>query len=394
MGSPQTRSQNDPPRPPETWILTGGAGFIGSNLVRLVRRRRPEVALVVVDKLTYAGSLDNLADLEGGLSTSPGAPGATRLARLDIADATAIGALFDEVRPTHVLNLAAESHVDRSIDDPGDFVRTNIQGTYVLLEAFRRLHAGGSPPGGGSGRFLQVSTDEVYGSLGATGFFTEETPLAPNSPYSASKASADMLVRAYHHTYGLPTITTNCSNNYGPNQLPEKLIPLMTLNALEGRPLPIYGDGRNVRDWIYVEDHCAGILAALERGRPGETYALGASTERSNRDIVDAICRLCEAIRPAADNDKLRAAGHARYEDLIRFVEDRPGHDRRYAIDATKACEELGWAPRHGFDEALAQTVRWYAERLGHGALSGRAEADVRARRGLGDGAGAQPDRA
>ncbi len=384
-------SQPDSPDSPEAWILTGGAGFIGSNLVRLLRRERPEVALVVVDKLTYAGSLENLVGLDGGLSTQPGEPGATRLAQIDIADAEAIGALFDEVQPTHVLNLAAESHVDRSIDDPGEFIRTNIQGTYVLLEAFRRLHVGQSPAPRRSGRFLQVSTDEVYGSLGETGYFTEETPVAPNSPYSASKASADMLVRAYHHTYGLQTITTNCSNNYGPNQLPEKLIPLMALNALEGRALPIYGDGRNVRDWIFVEDHCAGILAALERGRAGETYAFGASTERSNREIVDAICRLCEKIRPAAQNEKLRAGGHARYEDLIQFVEDRPGHDRRYAIDAARARDELGWSPAHTFDDALERTVGWYAERLGKGALPGASQSDVRARRGLSTGSTETP---
>jgi len=367
----------------ETWLLTGGAGFIGSNLVRLIVRTRPEVDLVIVDKLTYAGSLDNLAGLEGGLATSPSESGRTRFARIDIADASAVDELFDETRPARVLNLAAESHVDRSIDDPGAFVRTNIQGTHVLLEAFRRLQSGEA----GSGRFLQVSTDEVYGSLGETGFFTEETPLAPNSPYSASKASADLLVRAYHHTYGLDTITTNCSNNYGPYQLPEKLIPLMTLNALEGKPLPVYGDGANVRDWIFVEDHCAGILAALDRGRAGETYAFGASTERSNREIVAGICERCEAILPAAENQKLRTAGHSRYEDLVLFVEDRPGHDRRYAIDASKARRELGWIPETEFDRALDLTVRWYADRLANETLPGQTAADVRARRGLATGA-------
>jgi dTDP-glucose 4,6-dehydratase len=335
-------------------LLTGGAGFIGCNLVRLILDQRPEIHLVVLDKLTYAGSLENLRDLppDANLTFLEG----------DIASSDMVREAFEVHRPQCVLNLAAESHVDRSIDEPAAFIETNIRGTFELLEASRALHACGTAAEHETFRFLQVSTDEVYGSLDATGYFTEETPYAPNSPYSASKASADLLVRAYHHTYGLPTITTNCSNNYGFYQLPEKLIPLVTLNALDGKPLPIYGDGGNVRDWIFVEDHCAGILRALEGGRLGEQYAFGGECERSNLQVVQGICEVLEKLRPAAGNPALTSQGIASYEELITFVEDRPGHDRRYAIDSSKAARELDWRPAHEFESGLEQTVAWYLD--------------------------------
>jgi dTDP-glucose 4,6-dehydratase len=335
----------------DTILVTGGAGFIGCNFVRLVLAET-DARVVVLDKLTYAGSLESLADV----LTDP------RLVFVqgDIADRREVRRVFAEHRPTAVVNFAAESHVDRSIEDASAFIQTNLVGAFELLDAARRHLADGH--GAGSFRFLHVSTDEVYGSLGATGAFTETTPYAPNSPYAASKAGADHLVRAYHETHGLPALVTNCSNNYGPYQFPEKLIPLMILNALEGRPLPIYGDGGNVRDWIYVEDHCRGVLAALRSGRPGEKYNLGGRSERTNLEIVDTICDLLEAARPAASNPALRAAGAASYRDLKKFVADRPGHDRRYAIDDSKARGELGWAPRHDLTSGLRETVRWYLE--------------------------------
>jgi len=270
--------------------------------------------------------------------------------------------VFREHRPSAVVNFAAESHVDRSIDGPRDFVQTNLVGTFELLEATRVWLAEQEDGAREAFRFVHVSTDEVYGSLGPDGRFTEDTPYAPSSPYSASKAGADHLVRAYHRTYGLPTVVTNCSNNYGPFQFPEKLIPLMILNALEGRPLPIYGDGGNVRDWLYVGDHCAGILAALHRGRPGASYNFGGDSERTNLEIVDTICALLERERPAAQNPALARAGLGAYTDLKTFVPDRPGHDRRYAIDATRARTRLGWTPSHDLDSGLTETVRWYLE--------------------------------
>jgi dTDP-glucose 4,6-dehydratase len=333
----------------ETLLVTGGAGFIGCNFVRLALAET-EARVVVLDKLTYAGSLESLA----GVLDHP----RLRFVPGDIADRADVRRLFAEERPAAVVNFAAESHVDRSIDEPGVFVRTNIVGAFELLEAAR-----GYVKEGASGfRFLHVSTDEVYGSLGPTGAFTETTPYAPNSPYAASKAGADHLVRAYHETYGLPTLLTNCSNNYGPYQFPEKLIPLMVLNALEGKPLPIYGDGGNVRDWLYVEDHCRGILTVLRQGRPGEKYNLGGRSERTNLQIVDTLCDLLETVRPAAANPALASRGIASYRDLKTFVTDRPGHDRRYAIDDAKIRAELGWEPRHDFSSGLAATVRWYAE--------------------------------
>jgi dTDP-glucose 4,6-dehydratase len=317
-----------------TLLITGGAGFIGSNLVHYALAHTAD-RLVIVDKLTYAGSLLNL---EGAVGTPR-----VVFVKADIADEAAIARVFEEHKPDAVLNLAAETHVDRSIDSPRPFVDTNIVGTLVLLEAARKFK---------TGRFLHVSTDEVYGTLGPDGLFSEETPYAPNSPYAASKASADHLVRAYFHTYNLPVLITNCSNNYGPRQFPEKLIPLMVLNALDGRPLPIYGDGANVRDWLHVDDHCSGILLVLARGRVGEKYNIGGGNERTNLQVVDAICDALDALRPQEKSRK----------SLKTFVPDRPGHDRRYAIDATKIRRELGWAPRHGFEDGLRETARWYLE--------------------------------
>jgi dTDP-glucose 4,6-dehydratase len=363
--------------PTTTWLVTGGAGFIGSSFVRLAVRRGATV--VNLDKLTYAGNADNLADL----ARDP----RHVFVHGDIVDAALVRGLLAQHRPAAIVNLAAESHVDRSIDAPGAFVRTNIEGTYVLLEAARH-HVRSLPADEASRfRFLHVSTDEVYGSLGPEGRFTEDTAYAPSSPYAASKAAADHLVRSYFHTYGLATITTNCSNNFGPYQFPEKLIPLMILNALEGKPLPVYGDGRNVRDWIYVEDHCEAVALALERGRAGRTYNIGADNERANLDIVERLCAAIEDCAPAASNPALARAGVRAYRDLIRFVADRPGHDRRYAIDSARARAELGWSPRHSFDEALAKTVRWY---LDHRGWCERISSGVyrRERLGLGSGGG------
>jgi dTDP-glucose 4,6-dehydratase len=332
-----------------TIVVTGGAGFIGSNFVR-VALRRPDTQVVVVDKLTYAGHRESLTGLD---------PSRCRLEVGDIADRELVRRVYEESRPDWVVNFAAESHVDRSIDGPRDFIEANIVGAFEMLDGARRYCEAGAPPGF---RFLHVSTDEVYGSLGATGLFRETTPYAPNSPYAASKAAADHLVRAYHETYGLPAVLTNCSNNYGPYQFPEKLIPLMVLNALEGKDLPIYGDGGNVRDWLFVEDHCDGILLVLEKGELGRKYNIGGGNERTNVEIVDRICATLEELRPAADNAALRARGMASYADLKRFVKDRPGHDRRYAIDATRIREELGWQARFDFDGGIRETVRWYLD--------------------------------
>ena len=317
-----------------TLLITGGAGFIGSNLVHYALAHTAD-RLVIVDKLTYAGSLLNLE----------GAIGNPRVVfvQADIADEGEMARVFAEHTPDAVLNLAAETHVDRSIDSPRPFIETNVVGTLVLLEAARKFR---------TKRFLHVSTDEVYGTLGDDGLFTEETPYAPNSPYAASKASADHLVRAYFHTYQMPVVITNCSNNYGPRQFPEKLIPLMVLNALDGRPLPIYGDGGNVRDWLHVDDHCAGLLLVLARGRVGEKYNIGGGSERTNLQVVDGICDVLDGLHPQAKSHK----------SLKTFVPDRPGHDRRYAIDATKIRRELGWSPRHTFEDGLRETARWYLD--------------------------------
>jgi dTDP-glucose 4,6-dehydratase len=327
-----------------TLLVTGGAGFIGSNLVHYALDHTAH-RIVIVDKLTYAGSLLNL---ERPLKNPRVA-----FVQADIEDRDAMASVFATHRPDGVLNLAAETHVDRSIDSPRPFIDTNIVGTFVLLETARTFMASLGPAARDAFRFLHVSTDEVYGTLGDDGLFSEETAYAPNSPYAASKASADHLVRAYGHTYGLPVLITNCSNNYGPLQFPEKLIPLMILNAVDGRPLPIYGDGANVRDWLHVEDHCEGIMLVLAKGRTGEKYNVGGGNERTNLQIVDRICDVLDELRPKADS----------HRTLKTFVPDRPGHDRRYAIDATKIRRELAWTPRHTFESGLRETVVWY---LGH----------------------------
>jgi dTDP-glucose 4,6-dehydratase len=327
-----------------TLLITGGAGFIGSNLVHYALDHTSD-RLVIVDKLTYAGSLLNI---ERALKDAR-----VTFVQADIADADAMARVFAETQPDAVVNLAAETHVDRSIDGPRPFIDTNITGTFVLLEAARRHLASLEDEAARQAfRFLHVSTDEVYGTLGESGQFNEETPYAPNSPYAASKASADHLVRAYGQTYGLPALITNCSNNYGPFQFPEKLIPLMILNALDGRPLPVYGDGGYVRDWLHVEDHAAGMLLVLRDGRAGEKYNIGGGNERTNLEIVDGICDLVDAARPGAASRRA----------LKTFVPDRPGHDRRYAIDASKIRRELGWTPRHTFETGLRETVHWYLE--------------------------------
>ena len=333
--------------------MTGGAGFIGSNFVRQAFATTLN-RLIVFDSLTYAGHLESIEDLFADDRVS--------FVRGDIADRDAVRALFSEHRPQAIVNFAAESHVDRSIDGPGDFVRTNVTGTFELLEASRALVATLSEEEREAFRFLHVSTDEVYGSLGETGAFREDTPYAPNSPYSATKAAADHLVRAWHETYGLPTLITNCSNNYGPYQFPEKLIPLMIMNALEGKKLPIYGDGGNIRDWLFVTDHCDAILAVLKKGKVGEKYNVGGNSERTNLQVVDALCAAIEAERPARGNPALGDQGLEAYTDLKTFVKDRPGHDRRYAIDASKIRRELGFEPKHAFESGLRLTVRWYLD--------------------------------
>jgi len=327
-------------------LVTGGAGFIGSNFVLdwLAVEGTP---IVNLDKLTYAGNIRNLASLESDARHL--------FVRGDIGDGELVARLLNEHRPRAIVHFATESHVDRSIHGPAEFVETNVVGTLGLLEAARAYWARMPAAEREGFRFLHVSTDEVYGSLEATDpAFSETTPYAPNSPYAASKAASDHLVRAYHHTYGLPTVTTNCSNNYGPFQFPEKLIPLVIVNALAGKPLPIYGDGRNVRDWLYVNDHCEAIRIALARGTPGETYNIGGSAERANVDVVTSICAIL---------DELHREG-APHKNLIEYVTDRPGHDRRYAIDATKITRELGWSPKERFETGLRSTVAWYLDHM------------------------------
>jgi dTDP-glucose 4,6-dehydratase len=326
----------------QTLLVTGGAGFIGGNFV--LGAVAHGLRVVNLDKLTYAGNLDTLASLDGNPDHV--------FIHGDIGDRALVSRLLAEHRPNAIINFAAESHVDRSIDGPAAFVETNVVGTLNLLECARDYWRELEPPVREAFRFLHVSTDEVYGSLGDSGAFTENTPYAPNSPYSASKASSDHLVRAFHHTYGLPTLTTNCSNNYGPYQFPEKLIPLVLQKALAGESLPVYGDGRNVRDWLYVGDHCAAISGVLEAGRIGETYNVGGNAERENIQVVKTLCALLDARRPLAN-------GRTR-ESLITFVKDRPGHDRRYAIDASRIRSELGWAPAESFESGIARTVDWY----------------------------------
>jgi len=339
-----------------------------------------DARVVVVDKLTYAGNLASLEDVARHPRYA--------FVLADIADGGALAEIFRAHRPTALLNFAAETHVDRSIDGPSAFIQTNLVGTFELLEAARQHLADQQTAVRRAFRFLHVSTDEVYGTLGPTGAFCETTPYAPNSPYSASKAGADHLVRAYRETYGLPTLITNCSNNYGPYQYPEKLLPLAVLNAIEGKPLPIYGDGGNVRDWLYVEDHCEGILLALERGQPGEKYNIGGGNERTNLEIVDALCAELERQLPARANGAL--AGVAGYAALKTFVPDRPGHDRRYAIDASRIRRELGWRPAHDLASGLAATVRWY---LAHRDWCQAVQAGRYARERLGLGLAAEPSR-
>ncbi len=330
-------------------LVTGGAGFIGANFVRHMMESTEEVKIIVLDSLTYAGNLDNLSGLNAAR---------LKFVKGDITDASLVESLFEKEKIDAVVNFAAESHVDRSILGPAAFVETNIMGTFVLLEAARK--AWNSPEALESARFVHVSTDEVYGSLGETGYFTEETPYSPNSPYSASKASSDHLVRAYFHTYGLPVLTTNCSNNYGPYQFPEKLIPLMVLNALEGKPLPVYGDGKNVRDWLYVTDHCKAIEAVLDRGRLGETYNIGGRCEMQNIEIVNLVCSEVDFLVELDEGLALRYPYEEPRKALIKYVTDRPGHDRRYAIDCQKIETELGWKPEVTFEEGMKQTIEWY----------------------------------
>lgn len=327
-----------------TWLVTGGAGFIGGNFVLDAVKRG--VRIVNFDALTYAGNLDTLSSLQGNPEHV--------FVQGDIGDRALVDRLLAEHQPDAVINFAAESHVDRSIDGPAAFVQTNVVGTLGLLESVRDYWKSLEGSKRDGFRFLHVSTDEVYGTLGDTGKFTETTPYAPNSPYSASKAASDHLVRAFHHTYGLPVLTTNCSNNYGPYHFPEKLIPLVIARALAGEPLPVYGDGKQVRDWLFVTDHCEAILTVLAKGRLGETYNVGGNSEKQNIEVVKAICALLDEKRPRAD-------GKPR-ESQITYVTDRPGHDRRYAIDASKLRDELGWEPAYTFERGISETVDWYLD--------------------------------
>ncbi len=329
-------------------LVTGGCGFIGSNFVRLALRRLPDCRVINLDKLTYAGNPLSLADIEHDPRY--------RFVKGDICDAKLVERLFSEERIDTVIHFAAESHVDRSIAAPDEFIQTNIVGTFTLLEAARMAWLSGSKfRTQNSTLFLHVSTDEVYGSLGETGYFSETTPYDPRSPYSASKASSDHLVSAYNHTYGLPTLITNCSNNYGPYQFPEKLIPLIINNARNGKELPVYGDGKNIRDWLYVVDHCEAILSVLSSGKTGETYNIGGNSEKQNIEVVETICDIL-------DEETGRLPDGQPRRTLIRFVKDRPGHDRRYAIDASKISRELGWNPSVRFEEGIRQTIKWYLE--------------------------------
>ena len=327
----------------KTILVTGGLGFIGSNFIRMLLSQNHCDLVINLDKQTYAGNPENLQEFEGSNNY--------KFIQADICDREAVAEALSKYQVDAIVNFAAESHVDRSIDGPEPFVQTNVVGTLRLLEATKSYLSNSTSEKKESFRFLHVSTDEVYGSLTLSDpAFSESTPCAPNSPYSASKASADHLVRAYHHTFGLPVLTTNCSNNYGPYQFPEKLIPLMILNACEGKTLPIYGDGSNIRDWLHVEDHCSGILAVLTKGRVGETYCIGGASEKTNLEVLDALCEILDDLQP-------KGAPHSQ---LKTFVKDRPGHDQRYAIDFSKIENELGWQPSYTFKEGIKQTVEWY----------------------------------
>lgn len=331
----------------KTFLITGGAGFIGSNFIRYIIDQK-NIMAINLDKLTYAGNLESLLDIERNQNYL--------FVKGDINDRELVSSILKKYKPQVIVNFAAESHVDRSIDGPASFIQTNVVGTFELLEAtlgfWRDLEAADKE----TFRFLHVSTDEVYGSLGEDGYFTEESPYAPNSPYSASKAASDHLVRAYYHTYGLPVITTNCSNNYGPYQFPEKLIPLMIMNALDNKALPVYGDGLNIRDWLYVADHCSAIFRVINKGRIGETYNIGGNYEKTNLEVVKEICGLLDIIRPKTDGKS--------YLEQITFVKDRPGHDRRYAIDSSKIKEELNWIPNETFITGIEKTIYWYLDNL------------------------------
>ena len=328
----------------QTWLVTGGAGFIGGNFIlqQVLDKKRN---IINLDKLTYAGNLDTLAQLDNNENYT--------FVQGDIGDNDLVAKLIEKHQPDAIVNFAAESHVDRSIDAPDDFITTNILGTFNLLKHALNYYKSLTDDKKDNFRFLHVSTDEVYGSLGDTGLFTETTPYSPNSPYSASKASSDHLVRAYHHTYGLPVLTTNCSNNYGPFQFPEKLIPLIINKALNFEPLPVYGDGKNIRDWLYVEDHCSAIETVINKGKVGEVYNVGGNEEKQNIQVVHALCDILDELRPVP--------GKCR-RDLVTYVTDRPGHDQRYAIDSSKLQSQLGWAPSESFKSGIRKTVQWYLD--------------------------------
>lgn len=330
-------------------IVTGAAGFIGSALARLLLKET-DCSVLVVDKLTYAGVPESLKEVGLDPTTLTSANPKLEFLKADICDQEAMDAAFERFQPDTIFHLAAESHVDRSIDGPGEFIRTNVTGTATLLQAALKYWKAGHP----DFVFQHISTDEVYGTLGETGYFTEKTPYSPHSPYSASKASSDHLVRAWHDTYGMPIRITNCSNNYGPYHFPEKLIPLVILNCLDGKPLPVYGKGANVRDWLFVEDHARALMLVNEKGANGETYNVGGHNERTNLEVVKTICSIMDELRPRADGSK--------YESLITYVTDRPGHDLRYAIDPSKLMNELGWKPRENFETGIKKTVQWYLD--------------------------------
>jgi len=335
-------------------LVTGGAGFIGSNFARMALNK--EHSVLVLDLLTYAGHEATLNDLKNNPNFE--------FIKGDVAYGKLVKNLFFSKQPDAIVHFAAETHVDRSIDDPSCFVRTNVMGTFELLEAARQYWEGLKGESRSGFRFIHVSTDEVYGALGSEGLFHEEDSYAPNSPYAATKAGADHLARAYFKTFNLPVLITNCSNNYGPYQFPEKLIPLMTLNALEGKELPIYGDGGQIRDWLHVEDHCEAILTVLEKGKPGSKYLIGGRNEKNNLQVLDSLLNAIEKIKPAGQNTQLKSKGYTSYEQLKKFVKDRPGHDRRYAIDPSKIEVELGWKPHRTFIEGLSQTIEWYLSHL------------------------------